>query len=208
MNSCFSGVSAFLRSTSSPSNSCGCRCSSLTFNSRREEHHCGCSPASEVCRPGNSYHFRHSLWGKVAGQHRGVNSNRGHSLAVGAQRSCHLSRREVLEGVEGQVCDQVSSVPDDGRRAEGDVGGAPGFAVPQPKGQTLLGGQTPQVPVDGFQPGEQTNTLSSALTQRDKNVCWSLSSHACEELADWISSRTYWSQVSVLPLMTANTFTP
>lgn len=65
----------------------------------------------------------------------------------------------MLEVVEGQVGDQVSGVPDDRWRAEGDVGRAQGFTVPQTIGQTLVQIHTPHVPVNGIYPGRETNTF-------------------------------------------------
>lgn len=131
-------------------------------------------------------------------------SQRGAELRPPRRQSseiCYLSWREVLEAVEGQVCDQVPGVPDDGWRTQRDAGRAQSSAVPQAKGQTLLQGQTPHVPVDGFHPGRQTNTHTHTHSEEQTSADLS------EKLADWIISSPYWSQVSVLALMTANTFT-
>lgn len=65
----------------------------------------------------------------------------------------------MLEVVEGQVGDQVSGVPDEGRRTPGDVGGGQSFAVPQAKCQTLVKSHAPQVSVNSFPPEESKNYI-------------------------------------------------
>lgn len=66
---------------------------------------------------------------------------------------CYLSRWEVLEVVEGQVGDQVSSVIDDWSLL--DIGGGQSFAVPETKCQTLVQSHAPQVSINGIPPGEK-----------------------------------------------------
>lgn len=78
----------------------------------------------------------------------------------------------MLEVVEGQVGDQVSGVSDDRWRAEGDVGRAQSFTVPQPKGQTLVQIHAPHVPVNGFYPGREENSFCTDLLS-GTNMCWS-----------------------------------
>lgn len=67
-----------------------------------------------------------------------------------------------MEVVEGQVGDQVSGVSDDGWGAEGDVGRAQSSTVPHTKGQTLVLIHAPHVPVNGLDPGKESNTFCCA----------------------------------------------
>lgn len=125
----------------------------------------------------------------------------------------YLSRREVLEVVEGQVGDQVSGVSDDGWGAEGDVGRAQSFTVPHTKGQTLVLIHAPHVPVDGFYPGKESKTFCCCTDlPSGATIRWSLggSDIVSTSLTADFTARAglkYKLLDCVFPLMTANAFT-
>lgn len=76
----------------------------------------------------------------------------GFSARCQSSEGCYLSRWEVLEVVEGQVGDYVSSVPDEWLMTSSDGGGGQNFAVPQTKRLLLLRSHAPQVSVNGPRP--------------------------------------------------------
>lgn len=94
---------------------------------------------------------------------------------------CYLSRREVLEVVEGQVGDQVSSVSDEWLMTSGDIRGGHAFAVPKAKCQLLVRSHVPQVFVDGFPPGKK----------RQGHILFKL----CDLLIHWISANVFFNIV-------------
>lgn len=145
---------------------------------------------------------------RAAGQSHGAAASSGFPAGRKNSETCYLSWREVLEVVEGEVGDQVSGVPDDGWGAEGDGGRAQSFAVPQTKGLTPVQAHTPQVPVNGFYTGEETDVrlsveqtsafVLSSSVRKDRTGVVSRTGVSLTETHTWVSAS---------PLMTANTFT-
>lgn len=92
------------------------------------------------------------------------------------KQGCYLSSWELLEGLEGQVGDQVPGVPDDWLNTTADVGGGQTLAVPQTK--SLLLGQihAAQISVDEVPPETKRKKKSrfrvisqNLLKKKEKN---------------------------------------
>lgn len=77
----------------------------------------------------------------------------GFAARCQSSEGCYLSRWEVLEVAEGQVSDQVPSVPDKWLMTSADVGRRHNFAEPWAERLPLLQTHLLQVPVYGLGPG-------------------------------------------------------
>lgn len=64
-----------------------------------------------------------------------------------------------MEGLEGQVGNQVSGVPDERLVTSGDVGGGQKHAVPRAEGLLLGQVHAAQVPVDDVSPETKTHEV-------------------------------------------------
>lgn len=90
----------------------------------------------------------------------------GFAARCQSSEGCYLSRWEVLEVVEGQVSDQVSSVPDEWLMTSGDVEGGQNLAVPQAKCSPLIQGHLPQISVNSLPPRKNTITETCDILAR------------------------------------------
>ena len=115
----------------------------------RERRGCLCFPLTGM--------WRVALLCPGANQTHRVPVSRVSQPGVRAQRCCYLSRWEVLEVAEGQVGDQVSSVPYEWLMTSCDAGRGENFAVPWAKCLPLVQSHVPQVSVNGFPPRKKIN---------------------------------------------------
>lgn len=103
----------------------------------------------------------------------------GFAARCQSSEGCYLSRWEVLEVVEGQVSDQVSSVPDEWLMTSGDFGGGQNFAVPQAKCSPPIQWHGPQVSVNSLPPRKNT------ITEFFKLVCDILARLLCNSFIEY-----------------------
>lgn len=116
-------------------------------------------------------------WGQSNWQNPGFS---GFAARCQSSEGCYLSRWEVLEVVEGQVCDQVSSVPDQWLMTSGDVRGGENVAVPHAKCSTLIQWHVPQVSVNSLPPRKNTITEMLQYWHSCFVICKLLSAACCE----------------------------